>query len=48
MPAGALSELGCPYSGTAADVPAMSKAGDSYASQSTGAGRHTNCWIDLQ
>ena len=37
MPACALLALRCPYSGTAADVPMMPKAGDSCASQSAGA-----------
>lgn len=36
-PTYALLALGCPYSGTAADVPTMPKAGDSCASQSAGA-----------
>ena len=34
MPAYALSALRCPYSGTAADIPMMPKAGDWRASQS--------------
>ena len=38
MPACALLALRCPYSGTAADFPTMSKAGDSWF-ESVGGGR---------